>query len=131
MSVTLAASAAAILLLAVAVFQLALALGAPLGAYAWGGENEGVLPRRLRIGSAISAPLLVAMAAIVLIAAGLLLPEWQAEMSWAVWMIFLFMVINTAGNFRSASRGERRVMAPLTLVIAVLLLVVQLSGRSF
>ena len=39
---------------AMIIFQLLLALGAPLGQAAWGGEYT-VLPAQLRIGSAISS----------------------------------------------------------------------------
>ena len=48
-----AALALTVLLALLAVFQLALALGAPLGHFAWGGAHR-VLPRRLRIGSLVS-----------------------------------------------------------------------------
>ena len=47
------AIALSVILLALAIFQLALALGAPLGRFAWGGQHR-VLPVRLRIGSAIA-----------------------------------------------------------------------------
>ncbi len=47
----------------VAAFQVALAAGAPWGAAAWGGANEGVLPTGFRIGSVISAGLWGAAAA--------------------------------------------------------------------
>jgi hypothetical protein len=126
--VALAGGAAALLLAAVSVLQAALALGAPLGAYAWGGEHDGVLPGRLRRGSAVSAPLLLAMAGIVLIRAGLILPEWRPGMDWAVWLIFLFMVVNSGANWRSKSRQERMVMTPVTVAIAALLLYVQLTA---
>lgn len=123
-----AALIAALLLACVAVFQAALALGAPLGGYAWGGRHPGVLPARLRRGSAISAVVLIALAAIALIRGGLIYPEWQRQMVIAVWVIVLFMVINTLGNSRSKSVGERRVMTPLTALIGALLIYVQVSA---
>jgi hypothetical protein len=48
----IAAGVAVGLLVVVAVFQLALALGAPFGKAAWGGAHDGVLPPRLRAASA-------------------------------------------------------------------------------
>ncbi|HBX82715.1 MAG TPA: hypothetical protein DEG88_14300 [Propionibacteriaceae bacterium] len=36
-------------------FQVALAAGAPWGEFAWGGSNAGVLPRKLRVASGVSA----------------------------------------------------------------------------
>ena len=116
----IAAWIAAILMTAVAMFQVALALGAPLGAYAWGGQNRGVLPPRLQLGSAISAPILLALAIMVLIRAGVVYPAWSEAMAWPVWIVFLFMVMNTFANFRSDSAEERRVMTPITAVLAVL-----------
>ena len=47
------ALALTVILAALAVFQLALAAGAPLGRFAWGGSHE-VLPPRLRVGSLVS-----------------------------------------------------------------------------
>lgn len=67
------------------------------------------------------------MAAIVLIRGGVLYPALSREMDWAVWVILAFMVMNTLVNWRSESDRERRIMTPLTLVIALLLLVVQLA----
>jgi hypothetical protein len=49
---------AASLLAVIALFQLVLALGAPLGRMAWGGRHEGVLPTRLRIASGVTALLI-------------------------------------------------------------------------
>ena len=51
--VTTAAILIWLLLAALAVFQLLLAMGAPLGRYAWGGQHH-VLPMALRVGSVIS-----------------------------------------------------------------------------
>lgn len=123
----LAALLAALLMFGVAIFQVALAMRAPYGAYAWGGKAKGVLPERLRRGSGLAAVLLVAMACLVLIRGGLIYPQWQPAMVVAVWMIFLLMVMNTFANLHSLSAEERRVMAPLTAAIAVLLAVLQLS----
>ena len=116
----LAAWIAAVLITGVAVFQLALALGAPLGAYAWGGGHRGVLPPRLQLGSALSAPLLLGFAIMVLIRAGVVYPAWSAAMTWPVWILFMFMVLNTVANSRSPSPEERRTMTPLTAALALL-----------
>jgi hypothetical protein len=49
----LAAMLAVVLLAAVGVFQIALALGAPLGYAAWGGRHGGVLPGGWRVASGV------------------------------------------------------------------------------
>ena len=52
-----------------AVFQVLLIAGAPLGRFAWGGQNA-VLPARLRIGSAVSIVLYAVFAVLMLQVAG-------------------------------------------------------------
>jgi cytochrome bd-type quinol oxidase subunit 2 len=126
-----AALAAAILLGALAVFHGVLAMGAPWGAYAWGGENEGRLPQRQRLGSTLLAPFIVAMAVILLIREEWLLPGVGHEMVWPVWAVFLFVVTQMFGAFRSQSRQEKRVMAPLYAVGAALTAIVAFGSASF
>lgn len=125
--VALAGGLAALLFLGLAVFQAALATGAPLGRYAWGGSHEHVLPPRLQLGSALAVPLLLGMALIVSIRAGLIYPDLSAQMTWPTWTVFLFMTMNTFANLRSGSRDERRVMGPLALLLAVLVAYVAIS----
>ena len=118
----------AIILLLLAAFHAALALGAPLGAYAWGGENKGVLPPRQRQGSTFMAPLLVALALMVFIRAGWLFPDDQRSMVWPVWAVFCFLVMVTFGALRSQSSEERRRMTPVLLVGTVLVGYLALKG---
>lgn len=54
-----------------AVFQVLLIVGFPLGRFAWGGHNE-VLPARLRLGSALSVLIYAAFAAVALDRSGLI-----------------------------------------------------------
>ena len=68
-----AAVAAIVVLAALAVFQLALIAGAPLGRFAWGGQNR-VLPVGFRVGSAISIVLYAVFGLILLQRAGLATP---------------------------------------------------------
>lgn len=55
---------AAVLLLGVCAFQIALAVGAPWGAAAYGGSNTGVLPTKLRRSSAVAAGVYAALAVV-------------------------------------------------------------------
>jgi hypothetical protein len=129
MSLSAAAAAlAALLLIGLAGFHAALALGAPLGAYAWGGQHRGALPPRLAWGSALSVPITLGMAIVLLIRAQLLYPQWAAAMEWAVWAIFLYLVVNAVANWRSTSADERQVMGPLATGLAVLVLTVAMTG---
>ncbi|MFC7766021.1 hypothetical protein [Leucobacter soli] len=60
-----AALCATTILGALAVFQLALAFGAPAGRFAWGGRHR-VLPTGLRVGSGLSILLYAGLAAVLL-----------------------------------------------------------------
>jgi hypothetical protein len=115
---TLAALLFCTLLAALAVFQLALAFGAPLGHFAWGGQHA-VLPRHLRIGSAVSIVLyagfaLLALDSAQLVSSGLGAGFVQA----AMWVIAVYLLLGVAMNGISRSRPERLTMTPVALVLA-------------
>lgn len=64
------AVADAVGLVVIAVFQVALAAGAPLGQASWGGAHHRQLPTRLRVASAVAVGVWVLAALIVLGRAG-------------------------------------------------------------
>ncbi|MEJ1156394.1 hypothetical protein [Microbacterium marmarense] len=102
-----------------ALFQLALIFGAPLGAFAWGGQHR-VLPTRLRIGSAVS---IVIYALIVVVAwdrvgAVDIFDESVAEV--AMWVIFAYFMLGIVMNAVSRSKPERYTMVPMCVVLAAL-----------
>jgi hypothetical protein len=131
MSLPVAALLAGMFLFIFALFHAALALGAPLAAYAWGGQAQpGPLPQRLRTGSTVLAPFLAAMGGLMLIRGGWIYPELAFELTWAVWAIFLFVVTQMFGALRSNSRRERRLMGPLYAVAAVLCAIVGYGGTG-
>lgn len=112
---------------AIAVLQLLLALGAPLGAAAWGGEHR-VLPAKFRLGSLVAILLLGVAAWVVLARAGLVEPG--AEATWvriAIWVFAAYFMLNTAGNVTSKSKPERYIMTPATVIIVACLLWVAVS----
>jgi hypothetical protein len=118
----LAAEVAAILFVAMGVFQASLAAGAPLGAHVLGGRHPGSLPIRLRVFSGIAAVLLFGFAVVVLARAGVIGSPAGAAGWLAVgcWVIAGFMVLNTLGNLASKSRIERTLFAGTTTALAVL-----------
>ncbi|MDF2574386.1 MAG: hypothetical protein K0S05_1298 [Agromyces sp.] len=123
----IAAIVLCILLGALAVLQLALIFGAPLGHFAWGGADR-VLPRSKRIGSAVAIVLYAVFAWIFLMRAGLaplVLPEIVVIV--AAWVIFGYFVLGIVMNAISRSKPERYTMTPVTLVLAVLALIVALG----
>ena len=110
---------AACLLLSVAVFQLALAAGAPFGRLAWGGRHEGVLPAGLRIASAIAGLVVYPVViAIVLSASGVidadLVPGQGDEV---MWFLAAFFGVGAVANAVSRSPRERW-WAPVSLAVA-------------
>jgi hypothetical protein len=119
--ITLAAVVASALLAGLAVFQLLLAAGRPLGRFAWGGQHE-VLPPTLRIGSVVSV---VSYAAIVWLL-------WRAVAQpgdagpW-IWILTAYFGLGIVMNAASRSRPERLVMTPVVLVLAVSCLLIALG----
>ena len=123
-----AAIVAATVLVAVAMYQLALALGAPWGDHAYGGRVEtieGRLPTRYRMMSAAAVPLLLLSAAIILAGAGLV--SWFGQDDWvtvAVWVVFGYLVLNTVMNVASSHPVERFGLGSVTLIAAAACFVV-------
>lgn len=119
---------ACVVLAALAVFQLCLALGAPWGRLAWGGQHERSLPTRLRVGSLVSIPLYGVFAVLLLDRSGVvdLLPD--AVSTVGTWVLVAYLAIGVVMNGMSRSRPERLVMTPVTVVLLVCALLVALSG---
>lgn len=123
---TAAAILACLILVALAVFQALLIAGRPLGRFAWGGQHE-VLPRNLRIGSAVSIVLYAVFAIVILEAAGLsnLLPDAVADIG--IWVLTAYFTLGIVMNGISRSKPERNVMTPVCVVLAGLCLVIALA----
>ena len=109
-------------------FQLALAAGAPLGAAAWGGQNRGVLPGRLRAASAFVGLLLYpALLALILAAAGLIGDDWVPfDPAIAMWILAGFFALGVVANGISRSPPER-IWAVVSAVLAVCCAVIALG----
>jgi len=119
--------ASTILLASLALFQAALALGAPWGRFAWGGQHER-LPGALRIGSVVAIFIYAGILAVQLQKAAMisLLPagNWIDP---AVWAIAAYYGLGIVLNAISRSRAERIVMTPLVAVLFGLALVIALG----
>lgn len=109
-----------------AVFQLLLVAGLPLGRFAWGGQNA-VLPGRLRVGSAVSVLVYAVFAGVALERAGLIavMPEFVGVV--AMWVVAAYLLLSVLPNLASKSRQERRVMVPVSVVLAGLAFVIALG----
>ena len=134
MTMELAAVAAAALIALVVLFQIALALGAPMGEATMGGRAQhawGVLTRRYRLMALASAALLVVAALIVLLRAGLVdigLPE--TVISIGTWVVVGFSVLNTLTNLSGHHPLERWGMSAITLAVALLAAYVAINAPA-
>ncbi|WP_403020842.1 hypothetical protein [Salinibacterium sp. GXW1014] len=120
-----AVAALLLLLAALAVFQVALIAGAPLGHFAWGGQHR-VLPAKLRVGSVVSIVLYGIFVLIILAKVGAVsLDETVADV--AMWVLFAYFVLGILMNAISRSKPERYLMTPVCVVLAAASLLVALG----
>ncbi len=115
-----AALVASALLIVIAVFQIALALGMPARKMAWGGGYEGKLPTGLRVASGVAGFVIYPLAALLVLEAGELtdfdlVPDVGPVGIWVLTGLFALAAIL---NFLSRSRVER-VWGPVALGISV------------
>ena len=124
---TIAADLFCAVLAGLAVFQVLLIAGAPLGHFAWGGRNR-VLPARLRWGSVVSILLYAAFAVVALERAELIyVIGSDGFIAVLMWVIAGYLLLGVLMNILSRSKPERYTMTPVALVLAGLALVLALS----
>src|SRR5690554_4724068 len=111
-----AGKVAAALLLVVALFQAALALGAPWGEAALGGANTGVLPDPQRASSVVSV-------LVYLVLAGIAGTNWTGPnlRRRVLYGTTALMVLGAVMNIASPSFIERIIWAPVTVVLVIAL----------
>lgn len=115
------------LLTALAVLQLLVASGRPCGRFVWGGTHR-VLPRRLRVGSAVSVLVYAGLAALLLSRAGVLPGGDSTTVTVLTWVAFAFFAVSVLLNGISRSPAERWTMTPTSLLLAAATLVIALGG---
>lgn len=130
MAATTAALVFCILLGGLAVFQLTLVMGAPLGRFAWGGAHER-LPSRLRVGSLLAIVIYAVFAIVALERAGLasLLPS-PALAHVGAWVVAAYLAVGVVMNAVSRSRPEQLVMTPVAAALCALALLLALSPAA-
>jgi hypothetical protein len=113
--------------LATAAFQLALVLGAPLGEYAFGGQNIGKLPTPLRVSSAVSFLVLLAIAGHYLAQLGVFTPLLDPQGNSIVnWVLVCFAGLAAVANNVTRSQKEKRLWGPVTIAMFAAALLVAL-----
>jgi hypothetical protein len=92
-----------------ALFQLALALGAPWGSLAMGGRFPGRFPPAMRVAALVQIAIYAR--------AGIALPDLFEISRIVVWVVVALMAVAVLLNLITPSRWERRLWAPAAAVM--------------
>lgn len=119
MILIIAAIIACVLFFLMSIFQVLLALGLPLGRVAYGGKYE-TLPKKLRIMSLIAVGIFI-FGIFIVLEQGTIITVFNNELltTIVVWILAVFLTLNTLMNAVSKSQSEKRIMTPISFVIAV------------
>ena len=118
MVLTVSSITGAVLLLAVAVMEILLIFGLPLGEFTMGGRYK-VLPPMYRMFAASSVILQLFGAAMILQGGGLMNMWFAGKVIKIICFVFAgFFAVNTIMNIISPSKKEKYVMTPLAAVEA-------------
>jgi hypothetical protein len=109
------------------LFQLALALGAPLGEYTLGGRFPGTLPPKIRVAALAQILVMVLFAFIVLVRVGLIFGELYTISRVAIWFVVGFFVLGSLANLSTPSKRERLVWGPVNVLLLMVTIVIALG----
>jgi hypothetical protein len=101
---------------ATALFQIALVLGAPLGEYAFGGQQP-VLPTKFRIAAGISALVMLALAGHYLAVVGIFAPLIPEQLPLINWVLVGFFGLSALMNNITRSQKEKRLWGSVTIAM--------------
>lgn len=105
----------AILTGVVILFQFCLSIGLPWGAASMGGKYPGVYPKKMRVLAVVNMILLSVLMVIVLVNAGLILPQFFTFSEIAIWFVVVFYGMGTVLNTITPSKIER-IWAPVAAI---------------
>lgn len=127
----LAARAAAVVMVSIAAFQVALVLGAPWGAYTQGGRKDGALDTSGRVVAAISCAVLLVMAAAILarVREGPLERAPRRLVTTLSWFTTIYSAVAVVINLATQSSSERAVFAPTAILLFVLVVATMVGSR--
>lgn len=111
----------------VILFQLLLALGMPWGSYAMGGKFPGKFPLAMRVAALFQIIILAFFALIVLSNSGFTLPSWNTFSNIAIWFVVAFSVIASILNLITRSQWERRIWAPVSVLLLITSIIVAIG----
>jgi hypothetical protein len=126
---------AAAILVVIAAYQIALALGAPWGEPAFSDHPETgdkVLSHSYRIISGVAAAVVVLAAWVVAACGGLVArgPFSDRLLTGATWFIAAYLVVDIVANLGSASAAKRWIGGTAKLLAALLCIIVALNGGT-
>ena len=123
-SVKNAVKVAGVILAGIIAFQIAVAAGAPWGAYTQGGQHHGVLTTPGRVLAGLSALLLSVMAFSLLARVGQgpfkRLPRRRLRVFY--WFTTIYAGLSVVLNLITKSSVEREIWAPVSIVLFALVL---------
>lgn len=117
-----------ILFASLAVFQILLVFGYPLGEFALGGYHK-TLPFNLRLLSAFNALVLIVMGIVFLQYTDVLKEVRFLPQPASAWVVTLLLGLNTIANMASRSPKERKVMTPVAGFAFILCLAIIMSPK--
>jgi hypothetical protein len=116
------------LIACLAVLQVALLAGAPLGRFAWGGA-EDVLPPRLRARSAAAIVVYALFVLVILQAVGIVALLNSLVGDVAIYVVAACFFVGFVFSALSRSAAERALMTPVSIALAALCLFVGVTGH--
>ncbi|WP_213524007.1 hypothetical protein [Paenibacillus sp. J31TS4] len=119
MYILIAASVFSTLIGIVILFQLALAAGMPWGSLAMGGKFPGKYPPVMRLASIFQVIILALLASVVLSKSGIIFTDWNSVADSAIWFVVTFSALATVLNFITRSKWEKRIWAPVSLLLLI------------
>lgn len=113
--------------IAIAIFQVVLALGAPLGEFTLGGKFPGKLPVKMRIAAIFQIFILFLFAIIVVSKSGIAFEAFYGIARIGIWVVFAFFILGTILNISSPSKKERIIMGPLNIIALICVFMVAIN----
>ena len=102
---------------AVAIFQLALVLGAPWGELTMGGRWRGRLPPKVRLIAVFSIVLLCCFSTIIFARSNYDVPLFESHARPLAWVVVGYCVIGSLANIITPSKRERQLWLPILLTM--------------
>lgn len=107
------------LALGITLFQIILALGAPLGEFTLGGKYPGKLPGKLRVAALLQIAILLIFTMMIASKAGLAFASLYGVARIGAWVVFAFFIPGSIMNLSSPSKKEKLVMGPLNIIALI------------